>query len=170
LFETNRQNDWMKKLWGISRRPGAPSTTPGKVLEDIRPVFDGLGWINLEELQLQAVTATAQALLFALPAVAEGTSRLYLRGIMEHNDPGGTKNLWIEYDLLNTRAPIGGVASNSPLNAFVPGTIQGLPMLVTSGNHLTMISGNSFAVTTRMVAELFFVDLPPGSYIPGVSV
>jgi len=170
MFETNRQNDWMKKLWGISRRPGAPSKTPGQVLAEIRPVFDGLGWINLEELQLQATIATDQSQNFPLPAIAEGTSRLYLRGIMEHNDSGGTKNIWMEYDLLNVRAPIGGVASNSPLNAFVPGTVQGLPMLVTAGNHLTMISGNSLALGTRMVSEFFFVDLPPGSYIPGVSI
>ncbi len=170
MFLTNRQNDWMKKLWGVSRRPDVASETPGRVLAEIRPIFEGLGWLTMDSLELEVVIGAATVQNVPFPPIAEGVTRLYWRGTMEHNDPAGTKNLWVEYDLNNVRAPIGGVASNLPLNPFVPGTIQGLPFLATSGNHLRLVSGNSLAAATNMQAELFFIDLPPGAYIPGIAL
>jgi len=167
MFFTNRQNDWMKKIWGVSRRQGAPSETPGKVLSEIRPIFDGLGWLNLEEVESEIVTGAAQAQRVDVAQVPAGTTRLYLRGTIEHNDVAGTKQLWLEINLSNVELPINGSILTS---AFNPSTLSALPLPVKAGDNLVIVSGTGLSAATNIIGNFLFVDIAIGSYIPGVSL
>lgn len=175
-FLTNRQNDWMKKLFGVRRRRGDPDGTPDRVQDTIVPTFDGLGWLDYQNELGESIDGALGATNVTSPLVAQGKVRIYTYVSAHHTDPVA-RELFIARSLFHGQS---GPARNVVLTPYHAGTATGAwpqfrdivvprAIIMPEASQFIVIA-NGMAAGARLELQTQYVELDIGAYIPGVAL
>ncbi len=162
----NRPLSWIKKSLQVTE----VTEVPDRILPDVRPVLDALGWERLQESVCLTLSNAAPAnSIFTNPVTDQSMVRYFLKVSGNHFDTGVTHTVWLEKRCLD---PVRGASDiGLPLDRrqIVVGEAASMigHTFVVPGQSLVFRSFAALAVGTIQI-HLEFIDIPLGEYIPHI--
>lgn len=161
IDKIKRAITWIRKSLDITEK----TTNPGTIDGNIRPTIDAFGWERLPQTELTSVSSpSGTSVDFGAAFTDTQSIRLIMKASFRHTDTGVTHSVSII-----KRLSSGGAEVGLPLDR--PTIIVG--EIASMIGHTYLIAGQilQFQIVTALVAgaiaaNIEFVDIPRGEYIP----
>jgi len=151
---------WLRKSFEIIER----TDVPDRLLADVRPTVDVLGWENLLDVDHSINTGT-NVVSISSAAVPDNVIRLVLEASVETSNSALAFDMWIEHSALTNIAVMRPVSIPIAPNSIVVGMERVIYLL--EGDSMRGRCAPATGVGETLTMRTRFVDLPIGEYIHG---